>query len=139
MRSGSSWSEEFVKQLGDDEFREEYVADRVRTRLALLIRAIRENPDREWSQSYFAEKLGKRQSAVSRLEDPDYGKFTLQTLLEIAAAFRLPLYVDFPEWDEWMRLMKDAPTDALRRQGFDVAALCKPIHEKRLEDDLKSR
>jgi transcriptional regulator with XRE-family HTH domain len=113
MPSGLPWSEEFIGQLVDDEVRNEYVADRVRTRIA----------DRGWSQAELGNKMGKPQSVVSRIEDPDYGKLTLQTLFEVAAAFKLPLSVDIPEWEDWFRLMSDVSKAALQRRGFDAAAL----------------
>ena len=111
----------FLEQLTDDDRRNEFVAEQVRTRIALLIRALREQ--REWSQAKLGEELGKPQSVVSRLEDPDYGKLSVQTLFEAAAAFRLPLYIDMPNWDEWFRLMSKVSGDSLQRQEFDLASL----------------
>jgi transcriptional regulator with XRE-family HTH domain len=113
-------SQTFLQELVDDERRDGFVADSVRTRLALLIRALREQNG--WSQAELGCRLGKPQSVVSRLEDPDY-KLSLQTLFEVARAFRLPLYVDMPNWDEWFRLMEDMSSRNLRRQGFDPTRL----------------
>ncbi len=42
MLVGSSWSEEFVCQIGEAEMRHAYMADQVRTRIALQIRALRD-------------------------------------------------------------------------------------------------
>jgi hypothetical protein len=64
--------------------------------------------------------MGKPQSVISRLEDPDYGKLSVQTLLEVAAAFGLPLWIDIPEWEDWLRLIKDVPNSRTRRRSFDV-------------------
>lgn len=117
----------FLHELEDDERRNGFVADHVRTRLALLIRNLREQ--NEWSQAELGRRLGKPQSVISRLEDPDYGRLSLQTLFEVAAVFGLPLYIDMPNWDEWFRLMDDMSSRNLNRRRFNVnylSALANP-------------
>ncbi len=118
MPSGLPWSEQFIEQLSDKEVRDSYVADRVRIKIARLIRALREQEDRGWSQSELGERMNKPQSVVSRLEDPDYGKASLQTLLEVAAAYDLPLFIDIPEWEDWFRLMREVPSQQMHRRSF---------------------
>ena len=123
MPFGLPWTEEFIRELSDEESRNEFVRDQVRVRLALLIRTLREQEDRGWSQAELGKRMGKPQSVVSRIEDPDYGKLSLQTLFEVAEAFGLPLWVDIPEWDEWLRRSKDIQREKLYRQSFDADAL----------------
>jgi transcriptional regulator with XRE-family HTH domain len=123
MSAGSAWTKEFVEQLADKELRDAYVADQVRTRIALLIRALREQVGREWSQSELGRRSGKRQNVISRLEDPDYGRLSLETLLEVAAAFDLPLLIDMPEWEDWLGKMSNHSTRILHRHSFDVERL----------------
>jgi transcriptional regulator with XRE-family HTH domain len=123
MPYGLPWSEEFIHQLGDKAVRDEFVADQTRARIALLIRALREQEDRGWTQAELGKRAHKRQNAISRIEDPDYGKFSLQTLLEVAAAFDLPLWVDIPEWDEWLNLISQVPNKQTRRTSFPSAGL----------------
>ena len=129
MNSGWFSSEQFVRQLSDKEFRDEFVADQVRTTIALMIRALREQEDRKWSQTELGERTGTTQSVISRIEDPDYGRLSLQTLLDVAAAFDLPLIVDIPEWDDWFRRTPDVSKAALHRTSFNEDRLIEQIHD----------
>lgn len=123
MTSGSHWSEAFIEQISDKEIRNELVRDQVRTRLALLIRALRDQDERKWSQTELGKRMGKPQSVVSRIEDPDYGKLSLQTLFEVAEAFDLPLWIDLPEWEDWFGRIKEVRMDQLHRTSFCASKL----------------
>ena len=120
MPVGLSWSEEFVRQLDEREMRHAYMADQVRTRIALQIRALRDQAERRWSQVELGRRAGKPQNVISRIENPDYGQLTLQTLFDMAEAFDLPLYVDFSEWEDWLERMKDIDTRTLKRRSFEL-------------------
>jgi transcriptional regulator with XRE-family HTH domain len=123
MSFGLPWSDEFVRQLTDKEVRDEFVADQIRTRIALLIRALREQKEREWTQTELGRRAGKPQNVISRIEDPDYGKMSFQTLLEVAAAFDLPVWVDIPEWEDWFQKIKDVPNSQTARASFNERRL----------------
>ncbi len=115
---------DLLRELEDHEIRDAFVADHVRTRLALLIRTLREQQG--WSQAELGRRLGKPQSVISRLEDPDYGRLSLQTLFELAAVFGLPLYIDMPNWEEWFRLTADMSRSKLTRQEYNTSYLASP-------------
>jgi len=123
--SGFNFSKQFVEQLGDKELRDAFMADQVRIRIALLIRALREQDSRQWSQTELGRRAGKPQNVVSRLEDPDYGRLTLETLLKVAAAFDLPLIVDMPEWEDWLQKMSDFSLEGMHRHSFDQKRLAR--------------
>jgi transcriptional regulator with XRE-family HTH domain len=97
------------------------VADQIRTSVAFQIRALRDQ--RDWTQKDLAEKAGKPTNSISRLEDPDYGKLTLTTLLEMAKAFDVALLVQFVEYDDWLNRMADVSPPALRKRSFNLGRL----------------
>ena len=61
--------------------------------LAFQIRGMRDRE--EWSQQELAGKAEMTQNAISRLENPFYGKATITTLKRIAAVFDVALVVRF--------------------------------------------
>src|SRR5262249_18551523 len=65
-----------IEKFRDKAYRDSYIAAHTRRFLARQMRKFRG----EKSQVAFGDVIGKRQTVVSRLEDPNYGKWTLQTL-----------------------------------------------------------
>src|SRR2546426_7339355 len=75
------------------ETRARFVESQLTKGLAFQLRALR---DREgWSQVELAERVGMTQNAISRLENPHYGKATLTTLKRLAATYDVGLIVTF--------------------------------------------
>jgi transcriptional regulator with XRE-family HTH domain len=59
----------------------------------------------KWSQDELAKKVGMNQNAISRLENPGYGKATLTTLRRIASALDVALvvrFVSFRQLADWV-------------------------------------
>jgi HTH-type transcriptional regulator/antitoxin HipB len=89
------------------EARTRFVESRLSKDLAFQIRSLR---DREgWSQTELAEKVGMNQNAISRLENPYYGKATLTTLKRIAAIFDVGLVVRFVSFSQLVNWVSGTP------------------------------
>lgn len=93
-----------VDALHDVDYRRAFVEGHATDTIAFQLRAMRKAEG--WEQKDVAEKLGNRklQPMISRYENPDYGKYSISTLLELAAAFDVALavrFVPFSELAEW--------------------------------------
>ena len=98
-------------KLKNKEYRDAYIAETLKTALAAQIMAMRAK--RGWTQAELARRVGTTQNVISRLEDPDYGKFNLQTLLDIAAAFDVALLAKFVSIERLVDEFEDVSPDAL--------------------------
>lgn len=87
-----------VDSLRDSEYRDMYVESQITEALALQIRLLRES--HPWTQAQLGQRAGTSQVVISRLEDPDYGNFTLKTLRRLALAFDVALIVRFAPFSE---------------------------------------
>jgi transcriptional regulator with XRE-family HTH domain len=114
-------SKRFADELSEKEMRDAYLSAQTRTKLTNQIRAIRSQ--RGWSQGEFAKRLDKPQSNVSRLENREYGSFTLNTLFELASAFDVGLVVEFVQYDDFLRRTHDLSPSHLQVQSFSRASL----------------
>jgi transcriptional regulator with XRE-family HTH domain len=75
------------------EYREAYMEAAVEQGVAWQIKINRTR--RKMSQKMLAQALGTTQSAVSRMEDPEYGAHSLETLRQLAKIFDCALIVKF--------------------------------------------
>jgi transcriptional regulator with XRE-family HTH domain len=78
------------------DYRDAFLETDVKAGIAYQIQALREKTG--LSQAAFAEKTGKKQSVISRLEDTEYGGVNVNTLLEIAKALDIGLQVRFCDY-----------------------------------------
>jgi transcriptional regulator with XRE-family HTH domain len=120
LREALPWTDKLVAKLRNPEYRNSYVTEGVKTWIARQVRALREQ--RGWSQGDLGRETGKPQSAISRIEDPDYGKLSLQTLFDLAAAFNVALVVKFVDYPTFLRETKDISTGSLHVESFDESS-----------------
>lgn len=104
----------------DSEYRKAYLTASIEQGLAWQIRANRKA--RGLSQEDLAKFLGTQQSAVSRLEDPEYGAHSLDTLISIANVFDCALSVRFIPYSALARESEDLSPEALFAAPFSGEA-----------------
>ena len=112
-----------LQKLQKKSYRTAYVAEHVRRGIAYQIRALRDQ--RDWNQGELSDFLKKPQSVVCRLEDPSYGKVTVQTLLEIAAVFDVALQVRFVPFSTFLQQTRDVSSESMKALSFDDEAQLK--------------
>ena len=105
-----------IEKFRSRDYRTSYMSGRVRTNIALQIRQLRETNN--MSQSGLADLIGTRQSAISRLENTDYGRVSVQTLLDIASALDVAVAVKFVSYDEFISQHGNMTVDALSVESF---------------------
>ncbi len=124
--------EQLLESLKDQEYRREFVAERVRSSMALQIRSLREA--RKMSQKELGDAIGMAQTWVSRLENPDYGKMSVATLLRLAEAFDTDLEIKFRPFSTTIDVL---PKQSL--EYFDVPSFEEEFGSEHLsaEDEQK--
>jgi transcriptional regulator with XRE-family HTH domain len=89
-----------LKHFASKRYRDGYLQSRVRGYIAYQVQALREKL--QLTQEAFADLTGKKQSTISRLEDTEYGRVSVQTLLDIACAANVALIVKFASYPEFL-------------------------------------
>jgi transcriptional regulator with XRE-family HTH domain len=117
MFSISSISKKLIEKLRRKPYRDAYVSEHVRRGISAQIRSMRDQ--RGWSQGKLSNLMEKPQSVVSRLEDPNYGKVTIQTLLEVAATFDVALSIRFVSYPTFLAQTRDLTGAAMQVDSFD--------------------
>lgn len=121
-------------------YRDAYVIEHIKNGIAFQIRTLRE--DRDWTQGKLGEIAEKPRNVISRLEDPNYGKFTLATLIEIASAFDVGLMVKFVPFSRLTKEYDDVSPEALSARSTsdkkEAQALTEWAAEESVHDVLPS-
>lgn len=103
-------------KLKNSAYRHAYLKEHIRIGIASQIRILRTKAN--LSQSQLAEKIGTKQSVISRLEDPDSGAVNLNTLLKIAGAFDVGLLVKFASFGKFIEESQDISPSALAVSNY---------------------
>jgi transcriptional regulator with XRE-family HTH domain len=84
-----------------------FVDSNLAKNLAFQIRSMRDC--KNWNQEQLADRVQMNQNAISRLENPFYGKPTLTTLKRIAAVFDVALMVRFVPFGQLVNWVSGTP------------------------------
>jgi transcriptional regulator with XRE-family HTH domain len=101
-----------LKKFAQKIYRDGYLQTQIRGGIAYQIQALREKFG--LTQIEFAKATGKTQSVISRLEDTEYGKLSVQTLLDIACAMNVALVVKFVSYPDFLTQTEDMSVRGLQ-------------------------
>jgi hypothetical protein len=119
-----SRNEKLAKKLRNKSYRDAYLGSRIRQFLAHQIRSFR--GDR--TQAEFGKILDQPQSVISeRLESRSYGKWNLQTLLDIASKLDVALIVQFVDYPTFVRFTHNITNETVRPASFNEHVLFEAI------------
>ena len=124
-----------VEELKNKKFRDAYVAEHVKTSVPIQIYILREQ--RHWNQTQLAERAKTTQTVISRLEDPDYGRLSISSLLKLAYAFDVALLVKFVPFTRLFEEFEDTSPEALSAKSFteELAAITAWAEDDDAESD----
>jgi transcriptional regulator with XRE-family HTH domain len=112
LKPALSQSENLISRAGlirrlrkGRDLRSKFLESHLNKKLALQIRSLRG----DLSQEQMEQKVGIKQQALSRLENPYYGKVTLSTLKKIAAACDVALIVEFVPFSQLINRVSGTP------------------------------
>jgi transcriptional regulator with XRE-family HTH domain len=121
---------QLLEKFTDKEYRDNFVQEYIFSRIPLKIKSMRDA--RDISQQQLGQMAGIAQPWVSKLEDPNYGRSTLSTLLKIASAFDVALHVDFVPFSEILNRSSSLSEDAFAVPSYanDSELAPVPAHGK---------
>jgi hypothetical protein len=108
-----------AEKMHDKEYRDGYVVAHNRQVLAKQMREFRGDKP----QTEFADLIGKKQTVVSRLENPSYSGWTLGTLFEIASKLNVAVFVRFVDFQTFLKYSGAQSESALCPAPYDPLQL----------------
>jgi transcriptional regulator with XRE-family HTH domain len=107
--------EELREEFQDEDARYAYVEAFLNASVAAQIKKSRGN----MSQQELADKIGTKQSGVSRLENVNYSSWKVETLRKLARAFGLRLRISFEEFGTLIPEIENFRKGILERRKFE--------------------
>ncbi len=104
------------RQLRDKQFRHAYADEHLNLSIGTQIKAIREKQG--MTQATLAEKIGTKQTGISRIESANYSRWSIAVLRRLAEAFDLRLQVSFEEFGTLWKEVDDFSRESLERREF---------------------
>ena len=135
-RVSATWTKRLADKLEKKGYRDAYVASHVGRWIAYQVQTLREQ--RGWSQSELGERMGTSQSNICRIENPDYGRLSQQTLLQLASNFDVALVVMFVDYPTFLEQSRDVSPEAMAAEGFDRKALEPQVLELPVTEETRS-
>lgn len=123
------------KLISNKKFRDAFVSEHIKTGMPFQLRTMRD--ERGWTQGDLAKAVGKPRNVITRLEDPNYGKLTLRTLIEIASGLNVGLLVKFVPFTRLLREYEDLSPSGL--SAPDIAKEIRALKVWAKEDHADSQ
>ena len=105
----TNWDQYLEDALADSDLQERFERAGVAWDIALQIASLREQ--RGLTQTELAQRMGSKQSNVSRLESGDYRGYSFQSLDKVARALRARVQVNFVPVEQQLRGAPGSPVE----------------------------
>lgn len=103
----------------DKEYRDAYVDSHVKSLIAHQVRCIRERLG--LTQKEFAALVDKPQSVISRLENTEYGRVSVQTLLDLSRKLDIAVIIRFASFPEFLENTDDVSPRRLAVDNYHTS------------------
>lgn len=106
------------QSLSDPDYRHQFVEEEINVGIAFQIRSLRNR--QKLTQGKLAEVLGDKtkQPMISEWENPNYGKYSLATLKDLAKAFDVGLLVRFVPFSTLVDWTMELTSDVIAPPSF---------------------
>ena len=109
-------NEQMWESLRDPEFRKQLIDEHINVGVAFQVRGLRNR--QKLTQENLGELLSVKQPLVSAWENPNYGKYTLNTLKDLAEAFDVGLLVRFVPFSTLVNWTLNVTPNAIAPPNF---------------------